>query len=394
MPLRGKIAFTLVASLLLTFSALEFVSAQCAIKPIKPILPLGCKDVTPQCVSNGNGQSYWTWICVPYSGGTETGPTYQAPAPRAIPRSADQNAVETASPVIVTAQTHLPISEDSKPAVETLRMIAQRIGECPKTPDGETQWGRKKDDIVRFYQEPPESVLWDVVAGNSVRAPYLGYVEFTAPESYWVPESAKSRFLKTDEGLAYLKYVVGPYHYRYEYDLGPDGLQLTRALFRNKTTGEWVEPNRGSLAKYCWDAAARDTQTKANNAQAISWLDAAEQGDAEAQYNLGLQYARGQGVPQDFAQAAIWFRKAADQNIAGAQYDLGVQYENGWGVPQNYEEAYFWLNLAAAKNVNGLAPEVVTRERNDAASHLTPSDLSSNQKRAQKWFEDHPAKPQ
>ena len=59
----------------------------------------------------------------------------------------------------------------------------------------------------------------------------------------------------------------------------------------------------------------------------------AEQGDADAQYNLGFVYARGLGVPQDFVEAVKWARLAADQGIADAQYALGVSYVAGEGVP-------------------------------------------------------------
>src|SRR5574338_204588 len=52
----------------------------------------------------------------------------------------------------------------------------------------------------------------------------------------------------------------------------------------------------------------------------------AEQGVALGQSNLGLMYAKGQGVPQDFNEAVTWFRKAADQGDAGGQYDLGIAY--------------------------------------------------------------------
>ena len=65
-------------------------------------------------------------------------------------------------------------------------------------------------------------------------------------------------------------------------------------------------------------------------AAAVSWYrKAAEQGDADAQYNLGVMYDAGQGVPQDYAAAVSWYRKAAEQGYAGAQYNLGVMYERG-----------------------------------------------------------------
>lgn len=50
---------------------------------------------------------------------------------------------------------------------------------------------------------------------------------------------------------------------------------------------------------------------------------------------LGILYHNGQGVAQDYAQAAVWFRKAANQGDADAQSNLGSAYSNGQGVPQD-----------------------------------------------------------
>ncbi len=75
-------------------------------------------------------------------------------------------------------------------------------------------------------------------------------------------------------------------------------------------------------------------------------LQAAEQGFAAAQYNLGVMYDNGQGVRQDDAQAVQWYRKAAEQGIAEAQYNLGVMYDNGQGVRQNYKIAKEWFGKA------------------------------------------------
>ena len=74
---------------------------------------------------------------------------------------------------------------------------------------------------------------------------------------------------------------------------------------------------------------------------------AADWGDADAQYNLGVMYHKGDGVPQDYAQAAKWFRLAADQGFAQAQFNLGVMYFNGDGVRKNYAQAVKWYRLAA-----------------------------------------------
>ena len=73
----------------------------------------------------------------------------------------------------------------------------------------------------------------------------------------------------------------------------------------------------------------------------------AEQGDADAQFNLGAMYYNGYGVPQDDVQAANWYRKAAEQGIARAQFNLGVLYGTGQGVPQDFVQAANWYRKAA-----------------------------------------------
>ena len=80
-------------------------------------------------------------------------------------------------------------------------------------------------------------------------------------------------------------------------------------------------------------------------------LQAAAQGNAAAQYNLGVMYANGEGVPKDDAQAVQWYRKAAEQGDAKAQYNLGVMYANGLGVRQNYKIAKEWFGKACDNGI-------------------------------------------
>ena len=74
---------------------------------------------------------------------------------------------------------------------------------------------------------------------------------------------------------------------------------------------------------------------------------AAERGDAESQYQLGVRYATGNGIATDDAQAARWIEKAATQGHVGAQFDLGLMYADGNGVPQDSATAVSWLRKAA-----------------------------------------------
>ena len=74
-------------------------------------------------------------------------------------------------------------------------------------------------------------------------------------------------------------------------------------------------------------------------------------------------------------------------------------YHKGEGVPQDYAQAYFWFYLAwfrlgASLPPSGSLTEQLAKLRDETASHLSPADLSREQERARKWFEAHQAKPQ
>ena len=73
-----------------------------------------------------------------------------------------------------------------------------------------------------------------------------------------------------------------------------------------------------------------------------------DDGDANMQYNLGVSYSQRYGGPQDYAEAARWYRKAAGQGHMGALYNLGMMLEDGSGMTQSYTDAAR-LYLEAAK---------------------------------------------
>ena len=76
---------------------------------------------------------------------------------------------------------------------------------------------------------------------------------------------------------------------------------------------------------------------------------AAEMGDADAQYQLGLMYQKGKEYEQDFEKAVRWYTLAAKQGHVLAQFNLGLIYHKGNGMPQNYEAAVKWYRLAAER---------------------------------------------
>jgi len=79
----------------------------------------------------------------------------------------------------------------------------------------------------------------------------------------------------------------------------------------------------------------------------------AEQGNAEAEGEIGYLYQDGDGVPRNPELAMSWFRKSATDGYLLAQNKLGLMYANGWGVPQDGPQSVFWFRKAAEQ---GYAP--------------------------------------
>ena len=76
---------------------------------------------------------------------------------------------------------------------------------------------------------------------------------------------------------------------------------------------------------------------------------AADKGDANSQFNIGLMYEQGIGVGKDEREAVAWYRKAAEQGNSNAQYNLAVLYENGRGTKVDFAQARQWYRKAAAQ---------------------------------------------
>ncbi len=96
-------------------------------------------------------------------------------------------------------------------------------------------------------------------------------------------------------------------------------------------------------------------------------------------------YSEGKGVPKDCAEAVGWWRKAAEQGNAKAQYNLGLMYDNGEGVPQDYAQAHKWYNLAASRFPPGEDRDRAVKDSNIVAICMTPAQISEAQKLAREW---------
>jgi hypothetical protein len=113
---------------------------------------------------------------------------------------------------------------------------------------------------------------------------------------------------------------------------------------------------------------------------AKEWRPLAEKGDAPSQFNLGLLYIDGLGVPQDYGQAVSWFERSAQQDYAKAQLNLGALYASGKGVKRDYVQAYKWLNVCAAKG-----DQKCVAQRDLVAEKLKPKQLAAAQRLASQF---------
>jgi TPR repeat protein len=106
---------------------------------------------------------------------------------------------------------------------------------------------------------------------------------------------------------------------------------------------------------------------------------------------LGTLYEHGLGVPQDYAEAAKWYRKASDQGNSSAQTALSGLYTIGRGVPQDFVAAHMWMNLAASLQTDGagsLSPDLqkgAAKLRDDLATMMTPQQIAEAQRLAREW---------
>src|SRR5262244_671550 len=110
-------------------------------------------------------------------------------------------------------------------------------------------------------------------------------------------------------------------------------------------------------------------------AQAMNhWQPLAVQGDAAAQFYLGVMYRHGHGVTQDFQEALKWYRKAAEQGSAWAQNNLGVMYEMGQGIPQDFVLAHMWYSIGA-KASSGDERKTALENRNHVTAQMNASQI-------------------
>lgn len=105
----------------------------------------------------------------------------------------------------------------------------------------------------------------------------------------------------------------------------------------------WAVLSVGTTAS----ADVYDAMVAGNYEQAVViWQEMADQGNGQAQFNLGLMYHSGMGVQQDEPTAVGWYQRAAENGYGPAQVYMVVGYEEGWfGLPKDSGKASYWREM-------------------------------------------------
>ena len=110
----------------------------------------------------------------------------------------------------------------------------------------------------------------------------------------------------------------------------------------------------------------------------------ADQGDPDAEWQMGILYHDGEAVPKDDALAVRWFELAAAQGYVRAQSTLGAYYWAGRGVPQDLSRAYFWSQLALAQG-----DEDSKSRLEGLSAQMTQAQVAAARQQAEAWLRSH-----
>lgn len=156
----------------------------------------------------------------------------------------------------------------------------------------------------------------------------------------------------SEKGDAQAQYLLGMC---YEFGWGVDvDKNMAEELYRHSAeqglaAGQFCLANILCTAlEYETEVVTRYITTRKRSVEALSWYKkAAEQGDVESIYQIGIFYQKGLGVDKDFSEASKWFSKAADLGFPAAQYALALQYGDGKGVNRDLRKAFKLYKKAA-----------------------------------------------
>ncbi len=114
----------------------------------------------------------------------------------------------------------------------------------------------------------------------------------------------------------------------------------------------------------------------------------AEQGNMLAQGMIGFMYLTGKGYQQDDTEAFIWLYKAADQGFAEAIAAVGNMYYEGKGTPKDLVQAHKWMNLYSTLSIQSDVQRQASDLKTKIETEMTPAQISEAKRLAVEWFKE------
>jgi uncharacterized protein len=218
---------------------------------------------------------------------------------------------------------------------------------CAVVPTLESEFSKDGETLEDSFQE--DLLYWQAPLKNSSsqKLLMLNFLRHVAAAHTNFPSAADAR-----RDLA----SIFPFP-----ELTPEKIEEAKELVNKETPG--------AVAKVEADIAADEQKQFETN------KSDAENGNPMDQVFVGLDYAKGLGVPKDEVEAAKWYRRAALQGNSSGECCFGVMCMEGTGVPQDFVEAYKWFNLAAAQD-DSSAPG----NRAFVARKMTPDQIAEAQR--------------
>lgn len=147
------------------------------------------------------------------------------------------------------------------------------------------------------------------------------------------------------------KLILSPHQVRHLYESASDhGHMLAQLRLGHLLRGDWIPSSQSLLAEEVKIVRRKSVFNRRKDPDLVSSLAyfrmAAEQGQAEAQFEVGQMYAQGLGTLQLFEEALHWYSLSARQGHAKAQFNLAFLYAHGQGVEQDYVKAYEWYRIS------------------------------------------------
>lgn len=295
-------------------------------------------------------------------------------------------ALASASPEPASAESGL--TKPASPEFDSIPALREALKERePETP--EQLWPRVPEGIVSGqFQEPvpgqdpeaqrtaPSRMYYRALLGLTIAAVAvaIGYSLGPSIEKRWAGSSQAS------QGSSVQGSEADSWQRAADPGLTNQGLTnqgLTNQSFTNQSLTNQRLANQRSA-----EQRTAEQRTQAMSLPELRKL--ADQGDADAQYQLGMRYHNGEEVPHDDVQAVQWYLRAADQGHVSAQSSLGAYYWAGRGVPEDLTKAYFWSEIALAGG-----DENSKSRLEGLASQMTRQQVSTATQQAEEWLHAH-----